>query len=130
MRRDARYTAFPSNFFDAIVLVSTIEHIGVGIDEDADLKTIKELNRVLKPKGIIITTPYLTVRSLQVTSSGRIYNRMRLKELTKNFQVLKEEYFYHQHVNSRIIWTKIDKKWLDKITSTRPCIACLVLQKP
>jgi len=57
IRRGARSTGFPSNFFDPIVLVSTIEHIGVGIDEDADLKTVKELKRVLKPKGIITTPP-------------------------------------------------------------------------
>ena len=64
-KRDVRDTGLPSNFFDAIVVVSTIGHISlpvygqVGFDVDGDVKAIEELHRILKPGGyLIITTPF------------------------------------------------------------------------
>jgi len=55
VKRDVRGTGLPSNFFDAVVVVSTIGHIGlpvygqVGFDVDGDVKAIEELRRILKP---------------------------------------------------------------------------------
>jgi len=55
VKRDVRGTGLPSNFFDAVVVVSTMEHIGlpvygqVGFDVDGDVETIEELRRILKP---------------------------------------------------------------------------------
>jgi len=55
VKRDVRDTGLPSNFFDAVVVVSTIGHIGlpvygqVGFDVDGDVETIEELRRILKP---------------------------------------------------------------------------------
>jgi len=64
-KRDVRDTGLPSNFFDAIVVVSTIGHISlpvygqIGFDVDGDVKAIEELHRILKPGGyLIITTPF------------------------------------------------------------------------
>jgi SAM-dependent methyltransferase len=57
---------FIDKFFDCVIAVSTIEHIGLGlygdpIHEDADTKAVQEISRVLKPGGkLILTTPYAT----------------------------------------------------------------------
>ena len=45
-------TTFPDNNFDTIISIETIEHI------DDDLSFLKELNRILAPKGtLILSTP-------------------------------------------------------------------------
>jgi len=65
VKRDVRDTGLPSNFFDAVVVVSMMEHIGlpvygqVGFDADGDVKAIEELRRILKPGDyLIITMPF------------------------------------------------------------------------
>jgi ubiquinone/menaquinone biosynthesis C-methylase UbiE len=62
IRGDIRHTNFPSNFFDRVIAVSTIEHIGLGhygeeFDERGDEKAIKEAIRILKPNGKLLATP-------------------------------------------------------------------------
>jgi len=47
---DLTKTDFPNNYFDAITCISVIEH---GVDED---KYFKEMNRILKDGGILITS--------------------------------------------------------------------------
>jgi hypothetical protein len=47
---DARMTGFQNEVFDQVICISTIEHIGIGNngDESGDVKSIKEILRVLK----------------------------------------------------------------------------------
>lgn len=53
--QDVRKLTFPSNFFDRVTAISTIEHIR----EDGDTKAAQELARVLRPGGkAVITVPY------------------------------------------------------------------------
>ena len=53
---------FPDNFFDIIVAISTIEHVGLScygqelIDKDGDVKTMKKLKKWLKPGGLLLLT--------------------------------------------------------------------------
>lgn len=55
--QDATHLKYPSNYFDRITAISTIEHILP--PKDGDLKAMKEIGRVLKPNGVaIITVPY------------------------------------------------------------------------
>ena len=54
---DATGLNYPSNFFSKVSAISTIEHI-LPL-RDGDTKAMKEIARVLKPKGIaIVTVPY------------------------------------------------------------------------
>jgi SAM-dependent methyltransferase len=76
---DARRMKFADCFFDAVLLVSTLEHIGIGgrygSDEDSegDKKAIKEIARTLKPKGLLIlTVPF--GRHVVVRPYNRIYD--------------------------------------------------------
>ena len=58
-RMDGRKLSFPSNFFDIAFSFSSIEHFG-GKNHSGSLKSLKEIERVLKPEGIaVITTEYI-----------------------------------------------------------------------
>ncbi|MEM0241400.1 MAG: class I SAM-dependent methyltransferase [Candidatus Nezhaarchaeales archaeon] len=65
VKRNVMDTGLPDNIFDAIVMVSTIEHIGLSVygqltlNNEGDIKCMRELHRIMKPGGLLIlTTPY------------------------------------------------------------------------
>ena len=59
MRMDATKLEFPSENFDIAFSFSSIEHFG-GENHSRSLKSMKEIERVLKPGGIaVITTEYI-----------------------------------------------------------------------
>jgi SAM-dependent methyltransferase len=95
---DARRMKFGDGFFDAVLLVSTLEHIGIGgrygsdEDREGDKKAIKEIARTLKPKGLLIlTVPF--GRPVVVRPYHRIYDYEHLRNLTRGFIIEEEEYF-------------------------------------
>jgi len=84
IRMDARMTGFRKAVFDQVICISTIEHIGIVTDyigyydDDGDIKTIKEIVRILKKGGIaIITVPYGKVTK----PTHRVYDRHALSRL-------------------------------------------------
>lgn len=90
---------FPDENFDAVIAVSTIEHIGLGaygdpVQEGADSKAIKEIHRVLKPGGrLILTTPYCAEYRLAPWRGGqeRYYDETTLQRLLGSFEIIKKE---------------------------------------
>ena len=76
---DLRELSFPDEYFDAVVCISTLEHVGMdntclyGTDErkkenapDAYLQALRELKRVLKKGGTLyLTIPYGTYKNHQ-----------------------------------------------------------------
>ena len=82
---DARMTGFRKAVFDQVICISTIEHIGIGTDytgyyddDDGDIKTIKEIVRILKKGGnAIITVPYGKITK----PTHRVYDRHALSRL-------------------------------------------------
>jgi ubiquinone/menaquinone biosynthesis C-methylase UbiE len=85
IRMDARMTGFRKAVFDQVICISTIEHIGIATDytgyynnEDGDIKTIKEIVRILKKGGnAIITVPYGKITK----PTHRVYDRHALSRL-------------------------------------------------
>lgn len=129
---DIRSLPFENDFFDQIILVSTLEHIGIGAFSDpqyenGDLIALKEIKRVLTPTGkVFITVPYAEKSSI---TWHRFYDNQRLQKFTENgLVILKEEYF--RCIKNR--WTKYTKEDFSKGKFTLEknkvaCIVCLIL---
>ena len=134
IKRNILCSNLPSEIFDGIIVVSTIEHIGLSaygqnlLDDKGDIKAMKEFYRLLKPGGIIlITTPYVGDEPFRISSFERNYNRERLTELIREFNVDVCEYFYPLRHGKRLIWVKLDQRQINKKTFREPGLACLVL---
>lgn len=91
-------TPFNNEFFDAVIAVSTLEHIGIlgryGIDQpdqEGDISAMVEIFRILKPGGkVFITLPYGVGKSLPL---NRLYNVDRVNRLFEKYTNIKKEYF-------------------------------------
>lgn len=88
---DISKTNFKDYFFDTVVAVSTIEHIGLsgryGIKEnvEADIKAVEEIYRILRPNGVfLMTVPF--GEFYQIEKHHRIYNIESLNDLLSKFQ--------------------------------------------
>ena len=97
-----------SEFFDVVIAISTIEHIGKGdfykipsVDETKDLKAIQEIARILKKDGrFIFTVPYRqkiphSILQKRKVPFIRLYNEKTIRNrLFKGvFSIEKEDYF-------------------------------------
>lgn len=149
---DIRCTAFPDEFFDIVIAVSTIEHIGtrdydnVIIEEDGDVKAVREVARILKTDGrFIFTVPYkcemaglirqeaietmkrqkLAKTVVQRPPPLRIYNEYTIRErlLKGCFKVEKEKYFYKR----KGFWYPAPKDKIGRLKGER--LACIVSRK-
>lgn len=97
----------PAAPFDAVVLLSAIEHFGLGaytdngeLDDDADLNAMKRVRDLLVPGGrVVLTTPF---GPAAVDELERTYDEERLRRLFEGFEI------EHQLVGSRLdhtTWT-------------------------
>lgn len=90
---------FHQGVFDVVVMVSTVEHIGMGYYgdpscEDGDLKAVQRARDILKKKNgrLILTTPFVG----QFRTRGafeRWYDTKRLASLLKAWQIIVQEYW-------------------------------------
>jgi SAM-dependent methyltransferase len=98
VKGDIISTSFEDGFFDAVIVVSTLEHIGVagryGISDSnelGDFQAMQEIFRVLKPEGrVLVTVPYGLGRSLPL---NRLYDISRIEKLFKDFEIITCQYF-------------------------------------
>jgi len=90
---DIRRTTFPDGFFDAIVAVSTIEHVGIfDGDRHGDVNAIKEMARVSVKGGImLLTVPY--GKEGTVDGFQRAYDEGAVKNLLRELTIEKFEVF-------------------------------------
>jgi len=81
-------TPLPSNHFDLVTLVSTIEHIG--LKDDGDFKCMDRLYELLKDDGhILVTAPF----GKAATFKGyRVYDMERVQKMWKG-RIEKIEFF-------------------------------------
>jgi SAM-dependent methyltransferase len=74
LRMDGTRLEFPSDSFDIAFSFSSIEHFG-GEDHSGALKSLKEMERVLKPGGIaIVTTEYIINNKDPPDLTNQFYN--------------------------------------------------------
>ena len=119
--------------FDAVLSISTIEHMGIGFYSDpqagqhADRQAMAEISRVLQPGGLaVLTVPY-GVGS--VNAHHRVYDQRTLDELLNSFEVAEIRYFASsREARSRAnFWSEVSSQQAARIESpdTANCV-CLV----
>lgn len=99
--------------FDAVVLASTVEHVGLSgrynspEDVDGDLKMMQKIKDLLLEDGeVILTIP--VGKDVVFKPFHRVYGSDRLPKLLADFEVLEREF-----------WVKFDKiKW-EKVSQQR-----------
>lgn len=102
----------PTEKFDSIILLSTIEHFGLGgygdsVVEDPDTKAVERITGWLKPGGqTLVTTPF--GRPGQ-TSKHRIYDRARLKRVFEDDKFIWKDERYFQRADGNWVPSSEEK---------------------
>lgn len=83
----------PDNSFDAVISVSTIEHMGFGVfgDKvipDADVRAFEIVHRLLKPGGVAIITVPVVDTTNPWHQKTTYFSKERITLVTRLFQVL------------------------------------------
>ena len=87
---------FPADHFDAVIAISSVEHVGLGsygspCYENGDVSVVREFRRILRPAGaLLLTVPFGKRR---VDSNQRIYDSEQLAELLSEFSVAEREFY-------------------------------------
>jgi SAM-dependent methyltransferase len=134
VKGDITNTEFEDNFFDCVIAISTLEHIGYteygGSRDIDDFLAVKEMKRILKKDGFfIMTAPY--GRGGEVKGFERIYNSERIEKLLYDFEIINEEFYFRKSDKE---WIRVDKEFLkdkslDKKGRILGCIGVLAKNK-
>ena len=126
---DGKRLDIPTDSFDAVVSLCSLEHFGLGrygdeFDLDADKKAFNEMTRVLRPGGILIFTTTITRSNpCIVFNTQRIYNHEMIKSLCDGLNLEEEKVFSNrtgrfcslqQVVNLPKAWDLYCGCWLKK----------------
>jgi SAM-dependent methyltransferase len=127
-REDVRHTSFKDAFFDAVVAISTIEHVGL-FDNDAsgDAGTINEMRRVLKPGGILAITVPFASRSAVLPLFERIYDKALLTSLLDGLDV---ESICAYALLPGSLWSPITLDDAPEPSRRTECTALVLARKP
>jgi SAM-dependent methyltransferase len=90
LRMDGTKLEFPSDSFDIVFSFSSIEHFG-GANHSGALKSLKEMERVLKPGGIaIVTTEYIINNKDPPDLTNQFYNERTIhSHLIDRLEIMK-----------------------------------------
>jgi SAM-dependent methyltransferase len=135
IKGDIRETDFPDSYFDQIIAISTIEHIGLRgrysstMDLNGDRKAILEMMRILKRGGnILITVPF--GRAKIVATSHRIYDGTRLRKLFDGLKIVKAEFYVKNESGYWLLCEESKAEFTDASLTKEYAVACLNLSKP
>jgi SAM-dependent methyltransferase len=120
VKGDLLKLALPQNHFDLIINCSTVEHVGLvgryGVTEersDGDLEAMRHLQRLLKPKGIMLLTIPVGQDAI-FAPLHRVYGLKRLPRLLECYKVIHEELWIKDSDNR---WMQCEK---DKALQFKP----------
>jgi SAM-dependent methyltransferase len=108
---------FLSESFDFISAISTIEHLGIptwGIPSysTSDADGINEINRCLKPGGLLfLTVPF----GIKTITWQRIYDYETLQKLIPQYDVIISKYY--KRIEKKY-WIEAEKEELEEVAST------------
>ena len=121
---------FRSSFFDVILAISTVEHIGLQEpysdtkDSKGDCIAVQEMTRILKTDG----TMFLTVPYGRTTpwSYFRSYNRESLRRMLHGLRIEEEEYYCRSKDGKS--WELCERSKAERIYSTELANAVALLR--
>ena len=134
IKGDIRSANLPVKFFDRLIMVSTLEHIGVSpeepriLDNSGDVQAIKNMAKSLKDDGsILLTVPY---GKASVVKGQRIYDAKKFNEMFKSLKIVKKDFF----IDRNGIWLpstegEVGKIVYKNVNAVCKGIACLKLCK-
>ena len=112
-------TTLRENTFDTVILLSTLEHIGLesmygSVDKkSSDQKAILSCLRVLKPGGkLLITTPVGAIASRN--NFMRVYTPSSLRKILRTAQIDSMTFFVPN--DDRTLWREVNEKELVHVT--------------
>jgi Methyltransferase domain len=78
--------------FDAVVCLSTIEHIGTGAyeqeeNERADFEAMERIRELTRPGGVLVLTTAVGKGAADPDGFSRVYDRERLDELLQGWEI-------------------------------------------
>ena len=119
---------FPSDFFDVVMAISTIEHIGFKEpfgdleDHEGDKEALNEMARILKQDGrILITVPY---GRCDKPTWQRIYNSSTLNSrLLRGLKAEAIEYF----ANKNGLWVPVSQSEAEKMEASKTAANAVIL---
>ncbi len=121
LKGDFTELKLPSESFDAVIAVSTIEHIGKSVYgsnvyTDGDARTTEKIFTILKVQGIfIMSVPF---GKYEETNNYRVYDEHSLNLLLKNFKIESALYFKRKE---NTIWRPCDKESLEQSSAVSFC---------
>jgi len=128
---DVRKTRFENDFFDCVIAVSTLEHIGLGrygewLEPDGDITAVSEISRIMSINGMLLVT--LPFGKGEVFPSHRVYNQQRLRAILKGLKVEREDYYTR---NKSGFWSPCAKEDLSETRSPKVemGLACIKARK-
>jgi ubiquinone/menaquinone biosynthesis C-methylase UbiE len=108
---DVRKLPYKDNYFDAIMAVSVIEHIGLNdaqvkaVDQpkksdSGDVEAVRELIRILKPGGkLIMTLPFGIMEGLILNNEARNYTIDSISKFHEIAENIELDYYEYQEKN-------------------------------
>lgn len=101
IRGDILHLPFQDSSLDAVIAVSTLEHIGLGaygdpLCENADHLAMQDVLRVLKPGGrLIMTVPFCSEHRIAFWHGAveRYYDSLTLRNLCDGFKIHAQEFY-------------------------------------
>jgi 2-polyprenyl-3-methyl-5-hydroxy-6-metoxy-1,4-benzoquinol methylase len=117
----------PKNYFDIVIALSTIEHIGLGRygdsqDADGDFRSVEQILKIIKPAGqFLITLPF---GKAVETSWFRVYNMEKIRDLLAGFKIV-DKYFFKERNRS---WIPTDVYHAEKIDSSKKPMAVIFVR--
>lgn len=96
VRADMRRSPFRGSAFDAVIVVSTLEHVGLAVydarsNQEDDFRLMEELRKVVRPAGLLLlTVPY--GRAGQGPGQ-RSYDQSRLARVTEGWAIVEASYY-------------------------------------
>lgn len=122
-KEDICNNQYPDEFFDRIITLSTIEHVGMGAYGDphrrnGDLFAMKEMKRILKKNGMILLTTQYSQNYFETWE--RYYDNSSLERLVSIFDIEKKEFFVSLNP---LLYMKVRESRCEK------GVVCLALRK-